>query len=146
MTPSQRSRFRKLCEEFSGIITPAPGRYNQHSGHIDNSINFVEKPAPNLKVYQPKYSEEMKRDLASKMDQLLNWGVLTFPEKLGISVEYLSPCMLVPKQEPGQTRLVTDFSGVNVFIKKPPTASPSIQDAKEAITKKRYFAHIDLSN
>ena len=123
-----------------------PGRYNNWSGRVDNSISFSEKPAPNHKVYQPKYSDRLKKLLAEKMDKLSDWGVLSFPDEVGVTCEYLSPSMLVPKQEKGEFRLVTDFASLNRYIKKPPTASPTIQDAKEALAKKRFFAFLDLSN
>ena len=54
--------------------------------------------------------------------------------------------MLVPKSEKDEFRMVSDLFNLNRFIKKPPTASPSIQEAKEQLAKKRFFAHIDLSN
>ena len=146
MTPEEQKMFRDLCASYKDIITPMPGRYNNYSGHVDNSINFSEKPAPNHKVYQPKYSDKMKKLLATKMDKLASWGVLSFPDQVGVTCEYLSPSMLVPKAEKGEFRLVTDFASLNRYIKKPPTASPTIQDAKEAIAKKRFFAHLDLSN
>ena len=146
MTKEERAAFRDLCTKFKDIITPMPGRYNNHSGHVDNSINFSEKPAPNHKVYQPKYTDTMKKLVADKMDKLMSWGVLSFPDKVGVTCEYLSPSMLVPKAEKGEFRLVTDFASLNRYIKKPPTASPTIQDAKEALAKKRFFAHLDLSN
>ena len=146
MTDEERATFMDLCTRYKDIITPTPGRYNNRAGHVDNSINFSERPAPNHKVYQPKYSDEMKKLVADKMDKLEGWGVLTFPDKVGVTCEYLSPSMLVPKAEKGEFRLVTDFASLNRYIKKPPTASPTIQDAKEALAKKRYFAHLDLSN
>ena len=48
--------------------------------------------------------------LAKKMDVLEEWGVLVEPETLAVSVQYVSPSMLTPKPEPGEFRLVTDFS------------------------------------
>ena len=146
MTPSQKKMFRDLCAKYTDIITPRPGRYNNHSGHVDNSINFAERPPSNQKVYQPKYSDKMKELLGQKMDALEDWGVLTFPDKVGVSIEFLSPSMLVPKSEKDEFRMVSDLCGLNRYIKKPPTTSPSIQEAKEDLAKKRYFAHIDLSN
>ena len=146
MDEEERKMFLDLCTSYRDIITPRPGRYNNATGHVDNSINFSERPAPNHKVYQPKYSDVMKKHLADKMDKLMDWGVLTFPDKVGVTCEYLSPSMLVPKAEKGEFRLVTDFASLNRYIRKPPTASPTIQDAKEALAKKRFFAHLDLSN
>ena len=93
MTEEEKESFRQLCRDYSSIITPRPGRYNNHAGHVDNTINFVEKPAPNQKVYQPKYSDVMKKELATKMDKLHDWGVLVYPETVGVC-EFLSPSMI----------------------------------------------------
>ena len=50
--------------------------------------------------------------------------------------------MLVPKSEKDEFRMVGDLCNLNRYIKEPPTSSPSIQQAKEALAKKRFFAHI----
>ena len=52
------------------------------------------------------------------MDALDQWGVLVEPEKLGISVEYVFPSMIVPKPDSNEYRLVTDFSSLNLYLKK----------------------------
>ena len=88
----------------------------------------------------------MKNELAKKMDALMDWNVLDRPENIGVTVEFCSPSMLVPKTEKGQFRLVTDFSALNRFIKKYPTVSPTIQDAKEDIANAKYIINLDLSN
>ena len=70
MREDQKKMFRDLCAKYTDIITPRPGRYNNYSGHVDNSINFAEKPPSNQRVYQPNYSDKMKELLGSKMDKL----------------------------------------------------------------------------
>ena len=146
MSMSWRKRFTNLCESYSEIITPRPGRYNGAFGRVSTDINFVSKPPANLKTYLPKYSSDMLRTLADKMDTLESWGVLRKPEDLGIIPEYVVPSMLTPKPEKNQFRLVTDFTSLNKFIRKLPTVSPSIQEAKEKIARYKYHAFLDLSN
>ena len=85
MKEKEKRMFRDLYANYTRIITPPPGRYNNYSGHVDNSINFAERPLSNQKVYQPKYSDKMKELLGAKMDALEDWGVLTFPDKVGVS-------------------------------------------------------------
>ena len=99
MSMSWRKRFTNLCESYSEIITPRPGRYNGAFGRVSTDINFVSKPPANLKTYLPKYSTDMLRTLADKMDTLESWGVLRKPEDLGIIPEYVVPSMLTPKPE-----------------------------------------------
>ena len=88
----------------------------------------------------------MNQTLAEKMDKLEEWGVLQPPEKYNVSVEYISPSMVVPKQEKGEFRLVTDFSGLNSYLKKVPNTSPSINSAKSSIARANYHIHLDFSN
>ena len=53
-----KNTFASICEKFSHIITPRPGRYNGFFGRVDNSINFATKPPPSIKARLPKYSQE----------------------------------------------------------------------------------------
>ena len=145
MTKIWKKSFLNLCESFSDIITPQPGRYNGYYGHTSTDINFSSTPPSNLKTYLPKYSHDMLKALAEKMDALENWGVLRKPEDLGIVPEFVVPSMLVPKHD-GGFRLVTDFTSLNRHIKKLPTVSPNIQEAKEKIAKYKYNVFLDLSN
>ena len=67
------------------------------------------------------------------MDMLEHWGVLSEPEKLGISVEFISPSLLVPKPDPGEYRLVTDFSSLNLHLKKYQTLLPLYRKQKKGL-------------
>ena len=146
LSDHDRDKFKKLLEDFSDIITPIPGRYNGNFGMIDNSIHFVDRPAPVTKVYQPRYTDEMKLLLAKKMDQLFDWGCLAYPEDIGVQTLFVSPSMLVPKQEKNEFRMVTDFGALNRYIRKKPTAQPTIHDVKKALAKAKFHCHLDLSN
>ena len=68
-------------------------------------------------------------------------GVLTEPEKMGISVEFISPSMLVPKPDSNVFRLVTDFSSLNVHLKKIPNTSATIAQARARIARAQYVVH-----
>ena len=146
LTAEQRTAFRDLCQEFKDVIRPEPGRYNGSYGHISNRINFASRPAPNAKIYQQNLSEPLKRQLGDKMDKLMSWNVMAFPEKVGVKPEFISPSMLVPKSEKGEFRLVTNFSSLNKFIIKPRGTSPTIQEAKDFLARHKYHVHLDLSN
>ena len=115
-------------------------------GHIDNSINFASRPPPNRKVYHQKLTEDQKRLLGEKMDKLMSWGVLAYPEQVGVRVEFISPSMLRPKQEKNEFRMVTDLAALNPFIKQPPASNPTIQEARDALAKANYHIHLDLAN
>ena len=74
LSNDQRRKFQDLCNEYTDVITPKPGKYNGSHGYLNNSINFTNRPPPNKKVYVPNYSPEMMTTLAEKMDKLINWG------------------------------------------------------------------------
>ncbi len=141
-----RDKIWDICRQYSDIITPRPGRYNGAWGNVDTSINFTESPPENSKIYSANYSPTMKNELAKKLDKLVQWGVLQRPEDIGVSVQFCSPSMVIPKSEAGEYRLVTDFSALNQKIRKYPGISPTIQEAKEAIAKAQYVTLLDLSN
>ena len=102
--------FHDLHKRFELLFTPQPGKYNGVYGYINNKLQFATQPPPNTKTRIPNYSPTMNNILAEKMDLLEKWGVLAEPELLGITAEYISPSMLVPKTDKGEYRLVTDFS------------------------------------
>ena len=43
-------------------------------------------------------------------------------------------------------RLVTDFTALNIHIKKLETTGATIEEAKEKLAKYRYHIQLDLSN
>ena len=146
MPDEEKLRFRKITNDFADIFTKQPGKYNGYYGRVNNTLNFATKPPPNRRVYQPQYSEEMKRKQAALMDTLYDYGVLRTPEEVGISVEVICPSLLVAKSTPGEYRLVTDLSNINSHIKKCPAVSPIISEAKAMLAKKKFFIHLDLAN
>ena len=146
LTEEERRSFWEVSEHYKHLFTPRPGKYNGFYGDISNRLNFASVPAQNTRVYTPNYTPEMKDILAKKLDDLMDWGVLVRPEEYNISVEKISPSLVVPKSEPGQYRVVTDFTGVNVHIKKVPSLTPTIAEAKQAMAKSKYVIMMDLSN
>ena len=109
---------------------------------MDNKLKFSTPPPPNVKTHIPNYSPKMTDLLATKMDQLEEWGVLSKPESLGISVDYVSPSLLVPKPEPGEYRVVTDFSSLNLYLKKVSSTSGTIAQAKSRIARASFVIHM----
>ena len=146
LSQADRNVFNKLHNRFRALFTPQPGRYNGWKGYIDNKLQFAALPPPNSRTHIPNYSPNMNKILAEKMDLLESWGVLCEPEKLGVSVEFVSPSMLVPKPEKGEYRVVTDFSALNLYLKKVLNTSPTISQAKARIARSKYHIHLDLAN
>ena len=88
----------------------------------------------------------MNKLLAEKMDLLEEWGVLSTPEAVGVSVDFVSPSMLVPKTDSKDFRMVTDFASLNLYLKRVPNTSATIAQAKSRIARAKYVVHMDLSN
>ena len=57
---------------------------------------------------------------------------------MGVNIEFISPSMLVPKTDSNEYRLVTDFSALNVFLKKVPNTLPTIAQAKARIARANF--------
>ena len=146
LSDTWKEKFLSICKKFSHVITPRPGRYNGFYGRVDNSINFATVPPPSIKARLPKYSQEMLKILGDKMDVLEKWGVLVKPEDIGVVPEFVLPSMLTPKTDSNDWRLVTDFTALNVHIRKLETTSPTIKEAKEKIGRVNYHIQLDLSN
>ena len=113
---------------------------------VEDSLDLTDIPPPNTRCYTPKYSKDQRDLLADKMDELLQLGILSYPEDVGVTPAFTSPYMLVPK--PGKDegwRFVTDFTQLNHYIRKRPAISPSIEETKLQIADFKYFVCIDLS-
>merc|ERR1719300_1898540 len=86
----------------------------------------------------------MMDTMATKMDELLEDGILRRPEEVGVTPVFTSPSMIVPKSE-GQWRFVTDFTQLNNHIRKMPAVSPGIEETKLQLASFKYIVTIDLS-
>ena len=84
--------------------------------------------------------------LAEKMDQLEKWQVLAKPDDLGVNPKFVCPSLLVPKPDSPDWRLITNFTPLNKYIKKPATSAPTIEETKMQIAKFKYIATLDLAN
>ena len=77
----------------------------------------------------------MLKIMAEKINKLKEWGVLKKPEEIGVVQEFVLPSMLTPKSESGEWRLVTDFTALNIHIKKLQTVTPTISEIKGKLAK-----------
>ena len=145
MSSSWKQKFKHLVTSFKDVINYRPGRYNGSYGYVDNTIDFSSPPPPTSKIHMPNYSEEMLLLLAEKMDELEKWKVLVTPDSVGVTPVYVSPSLLVPK-DVGKWRVVTNFTGLNNYIRKTPALSPTIEEVKLTLAKFKFIASLDLSH
>ena len=145
LSDDMKLKFMALCEQYSDILTPVPGRYNGYFGRVDNSLHFSSNPAP-VKARLPNYSHAKLLIQAKEMDKMERYGVLSKPEDLGIVPLHVVPSMLVPKSEPGEYRVVSDFSSLNAHLKKPEVVLQTMEEIKRVLAEFEYHAELDLSN
>ena len=145
MPEEMRMKFYEVNKAYSDVFSTTPGRYTGHFGDISTSLQFTSPPVQTRKVAVPAYGMEMKQKMAQKMDEMYDQGILLTPDEVGVTIEFMSPSLLVPKPD-GGTRLVSDFTGLNRFIKRTPTVSPTIREAREDLSRKKYFVELDLAN
>ena len=88
-----------------------------------------------MKTRIPNHSSNMNILIAGKVDTLKRWGVLTEPEKLGINVEFVSPSLLIPELEQSEYRVVTDFTALDVHLKKVPNTTATLAQEKARIAR-----------
>ena len=144
LSPEMRNKFHEVNWKYKDVFTKSPGKYTGAFGDVDTSIKFNAKPVQTRKVSVPSYSMEMQQILGQEMDKLIREGVLVRAEDIGVSIEFMSPIFLVPK-EGGGWRIVVDFTFLNRFISRDNSVSPTIQEAKSALAQKKYFIELDLS-
>ena len=80
------------------------------------------------------------------MDELEDWNVLVKPDEIGVVPAFVCPSLLVPKDDSNDWRLITNFTPLNKFIRKPPNLAPTIEETKMQLSKFKYIATLDLAN
>ena len=146
MSESMRRKFREVNLKYKKVFSNTPGRYTGAFGDSDTALRFNSRPIQTRKVQIPNYKPEMKQILSDKMTQLWDFGILARPEDLGISIEHYSPCLIVPKPGSNDWRLVTDLTELNLSITRDSSVSPTMEEAKSAISQKKYFCEADLTS
>lgn len=140
-----KDNFKNILQDFSDIITPIPGSYNNFYGEVDCSLNFIQDPPSSNKARLPSYSHDKLVSMAEQMDLMESWGVLKKPHDLGITVRNVHTSYLVPKTD-GSYRFVTDFTSLLPFIGKVEVLTTTIPQAKRILSSFKHFVELDLSH
>ena len=85
MTEQRKEDFKKVCDDFTDVINPNPGRYNNCYGDVDCTIDFCSSPPPSVKARILNYSDEKLKIMGDVMDKMESMGVLATPERLELS-------------------------------------------------------------
>ena len=118
LTPQQRDELAKVLAKFPKLFSGELGCYPHKKVHLElksDAVPFRCRPYPVPKHHQRVFKEEL--------DRLVKIGVLS---RTGPS-EWLTPSFIIPKKD-GRVRWISDFRGLNKFIKRKVYNLPKIQD------------------
>ena len=135
LSPLQRQELAKLLAKFPKLFTGKLGCYKRKKVHLelkDGATPFWCRPHPVPKHHQRVFKEEL--------DRLVEIGVLspTGP------AEWLTPSFIIPKKD-GRVRWISDFRGLNKFIKRKVYNLPKIQDILQRRPGYEFFSKLDIS-
>ena len=140
----EQEEFANLHLQYDSVFDDQIGKYNDAYGRLRANVNIGSVEPPQCKGHLPFYDEATMREMQDKMDELEDIGVLAKPDKVGISVEYVSPSFLV-KKEDNSKRLVTSFIGIAAYAKAPPSRVTSVDSVLRFLAKWKYIIKSDMT-
>ena len=131
-----------IIDEFDDVFSDD----NKHISKIKDTKMNVEL-YPNAKAYAVSkcrpIQKHYEKDAKIMIDDLLESGVL---EKVTNPTEWCSPAHFVPKSN-GKLRLVTDYTRLNKWVKRPIHPFPTATDIFQCLQpNSKYFCTLDLKN
>ena len=135
LTPQQRDELAKVLAKFPKLFSGKLGCYPHKKVHLElksDAVPFRCRPYPVPKHHQRVFKEEL--------DRLVKIGVLS---RTGPS-EWLTPSFIIPKKD-GRVRWISDFRGLNKFIKRKVYNLPKIQDILLRRSGYAFFSKLDIS-
>ena len=118
--------------------------YNGAAGPIQATVNIGPEQPPWRKGHIPQYSRNQLVELQAMFDELEQAKVLSRPEDLGITDEYLNPSFPVKKPSGGHC-LVTAFADVTRYSKPQPSLMSDVSSTPCTIAPWRYLIKTDLT-
>ena len=145
LTPTDRTRFLEVTEEFEDVFRPGCPGYNGFAGKFEAVVNMGPTLPPQRKGRLPLYNTNKLQELQQKFDDLEASGVFARPEEVGVNVEYVNPSFLVKKPN-GSFRLVTAFSDVGRYSKPQPSLMPDVDTTLRKVSQWQYLIKTDLTS
>ena len=147
LTKEEETAFRKLITTYDSVFSPELVRYNGKSGACYVEVNI----GPNLPIQRkgrlPFYGTDNLVELQEKFDALVQQGVLSRPQDIGVCVENINPSFLVRKQPPStDKRLVTDFATISEYCRPTPSLMPNVDLILRNIASWKFLIKTDLSS
>ena len=145
LTNDDRAKFIQIHRKYKEVFSGEVGCYNGYSGKFAHVINMGVNLPPQRKGRIPVYDHKNKELLQSKLDDLLNAGVLSRAEDIGVPVEYVHPCFLVKKSSGGH-RIVSPFGEVAEFARPQPTVTSNVEHVILQIGQWKHIIKCDLKS
>ncbi|PJE77626.1 hypothetical protein CI610_03449 [invertebrate metagenome] len=133
LNQSQRQEIRQLCEEYSDVINPNPGR----TSLVTHSLRTTsEKP---IRQQPYRIPQTKKQDVKRMLDDMLDRGYITPSFS-----PYSSPIVLVEKKDT-TTRLCVDYRRLNDVTLCDGYPIPRVDEIFEKLGKAQYLSTMDLA-
>ena len=89
MNKVEEESFRQLLDTYDQVFSPKIKVYNGRSGVCKVEVNMGPNPPTQRKGRIPFYGKNDLMELQSKFDDLIEAGVLSRPQDIGVTVEGL---------------------------------------------------------
>ena len=130
---SQRHDIRQLCQEYSDVINPNPGK----TSLVTHSLRTTcEKP---IRQQPYRIPQAKKQEVKKMLDEMIERGYIT-PS----SSPYSSPIVLVEKKDT-TTRLCVDYRKLNDVTVSDGYPIPRVDEIFEKLGKAHYLSTMDLA-
>ena len=122
-----------LSDSLGGsVINCEPMVIHLRDGHVEPTCTYAARPIP---LHYREAAECL-------IKELLDGGII---EPVDYPTTWCAPAHFVPKGDTGRVRLVTDFTGLNKFVKRPVHPFPTGQEILRGIQpSSKFFAKLDL--
>ena len=133
----------QLVAEFGDVIRDSlPNERNTAAPPM--KIKLVDKPVPKKVTTARRIPMRFEKEAGNMVGGLIDTGVIKRYEG---NSDWCSPAFFVPKPDNVRVRLVTDFTELNKYVKRPVHLFPSSSDIMQAIPPEaKLFAKFDAVN
>ena len=128
-----------LEEEFKDIISDELNPKPMNCSPM--KIELIAGATPSKNMYTKRVPLPFEKEAEKVLQDLIDKGVITRVYKPSI---WCHPAFFLPKPDGKRVRLVTDYTGINRFVKRPVHPFPAVRDILQAIpTNAKIFAKLD---
>ncbi|XP_074609412.1 uncharacterized protein LOC141863662 [Acropora palmata] len=133
LSDTERAEFLDLAQEFSSLLTEAPGTMNL----VQHHINLTSSEPVRSKPYPVPYS--MRESLKKDIECMMKMGVIRESNS-----PYASPVVVVKKKD-GSNRVCVDYRKLNKLTVFDPEPMPAAVDLFQKLNGDKFFSKVDLS-